>query len=119
VGRGAHISGHLVYCMVYEFKEQPGMFKIKLIDPVGGGVYELKISASSIGKEAGVKKKPVKWSAEQKRDIMIGYLRGKTTAVQIPPRAGRPELEEVVNDKGDQMMTRWVAAAHTWNRLAK
>ena len=46
-------------------------------------------------------------------------LRGKTTAVQIPPRAGRPELEEVVNDKGDQMMTRWVAAAHTWNRLAK
>jgi len=102
LGRGCQISGFLVTAMVYEFKAQPGMLKVRLFN-TKGGMYELKISASSVGKESGVKKKPIKWSPEQKRDIVLSFLRGKTDMKQLPPRCGLPELEEVPHDTKNEM----------------
>jgi len=75
VGRTAHVSGFTVIFMCYEFKEQPGMFLIKLHNMDNCGVYELKISATALGKSFGIKKKPTKWSAEQKNSLLNDFLK--------------------------------------------
>jgi len=107
VGRAARISGHLVTCMVYEFKQQPGVFKVQVFDPRGCGTYSLKVSAGTVGKESGVRKKPASWNAEQKRDIVMRWLRGdREGRIQVDPKAGAVELEEGENEQTGEMQVR-------------
>ena len=91
------------------------MYKINLIDILGGGgVYEIKVSASVLGKTLGIKRRVSKWSKEQKRSLLTQWLRGERKHPLVPPKAGLPEVEHVYEDQTALMKSRIV-----WRRTGR
>ena len=109
VGCTARVNGRLLTAMCYEFKQQLGMYKINLVDILGGGgVYEIKVSASVLGKQLGIKRRVSKWSKEQKRTLLTQWLRGTKKHRLVPPKGGRPEVEHVYDEPTALMKSRVV-----------
>ncbi|GMH72176.1 hypothetical protein TrRE_jg12681 [Triparma retinervis] len=111
VGTAVKISGYLVNVMVYEFKQQPGMYLTRIHDIFHGQVYELKISASVLGKLLKVKRKSIRWKPEQKKAAIINWLVGYSKAPLAEAIAGRPELVQVSDPLTGEKRTRldWTA----------
>ena len=107
MGRAARISGHLVVALAYEFKQQPGMFKIKITDVYGHGTYELKISASALGKMIGLTKGPEKWTSVQKRLIAMNFCKTDGQHSIVAAKAGRLSLETVVEESVPKSVMAW------------
>ena len=110
VGGVWRISGYLVNVMVYEFKQQPGMYLVRVHNIFAGEHYELKISASVLGKLLGIKRKAARWKPEQKSSAIRGWLSCQSPSRLVPPQAGRPELLEVKDTLTGSHKTRldWV-----------
>ncbi|GMH55051.1 hypothetical protein TL16_g01806 [Triparma laevis f. inornata] len=115
IGCTIRIDGFMLTAMVYEFKQNPGVYKIKLFDILGaGGCYEIKLSSSVVAKQLGIKRKATKWTREQKRDLLTKWLRATRENDLLPPKGGRPEVEHVYEEVSASMKSRVV-----WNQVGR